>query len=153
MSDPGASAPVVSIDPANPCLGCGACCAFFRVSFHWMETTAGKPDGVPDDMVTQINPHRVAMNGTLGQPVRCTALRGTIGGTAHCSIHPARSSVCRAFPASWENGVHNADCDRARAAHGLPPLEPGWWQPEHGGDDHPDKPTPLRPKRRRKRAA
>ncbi|RBD00840.1 YkgJ family cysteine cluster protein, partial [Xanthomonas oryzae pv. oryzae] len=22
---------------AHPCLTCGACCAYFRVSFHWSE--------------------------------------------------------------------------------------------------------------------
>jgi len=25
---------------SNPCLSCGACCAFFRASFHWLETAA-----------------------------------------------------------------------------------------------------------------
>lgn len=146
------SSPVVPIQAANPCLGCGACCAFFRVSFHWAESTAGKPDGVPEDMTEPVTPHRVAMKGTLSKPTRCLALRGTLGEAVFCSIHPARSSPCRDFAASWENAVHNPDCDRARAAHGLPPLEPGWWEPETGGDDQPDKPDTPRPIRRRRAA-
>ncbi|GAA5481162.1 YkgJ family cysteine cluster protein [Haloferula sargassicola] len=143
---------ILPLQQANPCMSCGACCAFFRVSFHWAETTAGKPGGVPEEMTSQVTPHRVAMLGTLSCPARCTALSGTLGEAVFCTIHPARSTPCRDFAASWENGIHNPDCDRARAAHGLPPLEPGWWQPERDGDDHPDKPRPIRP-RRRKRAA
>ncbi len=145
------TSPIVPIQAANPCLACGACCAFFRVSFHWAESTAGKPQGVPEEMTSPVTPHRLAMLGTLSKPARCVALKGVLGEAVFCSIHPARSSPCRDFTASWENGVHNADCDRARAAHGLPPLEPGWWNPDTG-DDHPDKPRPIRP-RRRKRAA
>ncbi|MBB5352872.1 hypothetical protein HNR46_003121 [Haloferula luteola] len=145
--------PVIPLHPANPCMTCGACCAFFRVSFHWAESTAGRPDGVPEEMTSQVTPHRVAMLGTLSKPPRCIALHGTVGEAVFCSIHPARSSPCRDFAASWENGEPNPDCDRARAAFGLPPLEPGWWQPEHDGDEPPHEPRPIRPRRRRKRAA
>ena len=111
----------------NPCLSCGACCGFFRVGFHWMETSDGRPDGVPVEMVDVLDLHRVAMKGTTAKPVRCVALAGEIGGCVSCTIHPRRSSACREFAASWEGGVANPDCDRARAAFGLAPLERGWW--------------------------
>jgi hypothetical protein len=31
--------------------------------------------------------------------------------------------VCREFDSSWNQGVQNLDCDAARAAFGLAPLE------------------------------
>ena len=131
----------------NPCITCGACCAFFRASFYWGETTDGKPDGVPSEMTVQVTPHRVAMKGTTTPSPRCIALHGEIGVNTLCTIHPIRSTVCRAFPPSWEDNVHNPDCDRARAAHGLPPLEPGWWHPETTDPNQPDTPLSPQPKR------
>jgi Fe-S-cluster containining protein len=109
----------------NPCLSCGACCAYFRVSFYWGEcASAGGP--VPDELVEQVAPNRVAMLGTLGKPARCVSLAGEVGCGVSCTMYEQRSSTCREFEASWENGEHNAHCDRARAAHGLPALENGW---------------------------
>ncbi len=35
--------------PENPCINCGACCAYFRVSFYWAESTEGgrqRPYGI-----------------------------------------------------------------------------------------------------------
>lgn len=127
------AAPVAA---ANPCISCGACCSFFRASFHWMETDAGGGT-VPAEMTRPLTHHRVVMRGTERSGGRCVALTGEIGSCVGCTIHPLRSSVCRDFEASWENGVHNVDCDRARARHGLPPLEPGWNRP---GDDSPTSP-------------
>ncbi|EER5964904.1 YkgJ family cysteine cluster protein, partial [Escherichia coli] len=39
----------------NPCMTCGACCAFFRVSFYWAEAddAGGK---VPVSLTEQISP-------------------------------------------------------------------------------------------------
>ena len=106
----------------NPCLTCGACCAYFRVSFFWGEcTSAGGV--VPDELVVQINPTRVAMIGTDQKPVRCCSLEGTVGQATRCSIYEQRSSVCREFEESWSQGVQNVECDAARAAFGLAPLE------------------------------
>lgn len=127
---------------ANPCLACGACCAFFRVSFHWMETDAGGGT-VPAGLTDPVDLHRVAMRGTGAKPVRCTALDGEIGRAVSCTIHPLRSSTCRAFKPAWEDGEPNPDCDRVRAQYGLPPLQPGWHLPEDG---HPPvTPAPDRP--------
>ena len=107
---------------SNPCLSCGACCAYFRASFHWLETA---PSGItPLELTVRISPQHVAMRGTEHQPPRCIALQGEIGGAVHCSIYALRASPCREFQASWVDGFYSERCDRARAAHGLPPLPP-----------------------------
>jgi Fe-S-cluster containining protein len=79
---------------------------------------------VPDELVAQISPSRVAMLGTDCKPTRCISLEGTVGSTVQCSIYQQRSSTCREFEASWANGEANVDCDAARAAFGLPALQP-----------------------------
>jgi Fe-S-cluster containining protein len=106
----------------NPCLDCGACCAFYRVSFHWSETERSLGGATPAELTRKVGPHRAAMR-TESQSPRCVALDGTIGTAVSCSIYVRRPSPCREFQASWVNGVRNELCDRARAAHGLPPLE------------------------------
>src|SRR5690349_14244360 len=65
---------------ASPCLNCGACCSHFRVSFFWGEC-ASSGGTVPDELVEQISPSRVAMIGTGCKPVRCTSLVGEVGST------------------------------------------------------------------------
>lgn len=64
------------------------------------------------------------MRGTDRKPPRCIALEGDIGRSVRCTIYERRASPCRDFQASWVDGQHNERCDRARAAHGLPPLAP-----------------------------
>ncbi len=81
---------------------------------------------MPDELVAQITPSRVAMIGTDRKPARCMSLAGEVGSAVACTIYDQRSSTCREFEASWENGEHNPDCDKARAAHGLLPLPPHW---------------------------
>ncbi|WP_245574997.1 YkgJ family cysteine cluster protein [Chitinilyticum litopenaei] len=56
------------------------------------------------------------MRGTEQQPVRCSALQGSVGAMVSCSIYAARSSTCRDFRAGDER------CNAARARHGLPAL-------------------------------
>ncbi len=111
----------MSID--NPCLSCGACCAYFRVSFFWGEC-ASSGGTVPDNATVQVSPFHVAMSGTEAKPARCVGLMGDIGCGVRCTLYGQRSSTCREFEASWADGQHNAHCDAARAAHGLPPLTP-----------------------------
>lgn len=107
----------------SPCLSCGACCAHFRVSFY-----AGECQSVgglvPDELVVPISPHLVAMRGTELKPVRCVALEGEVGCQVSCRVYESRSSTCREFSTSWEDGEHNPHCDAARAAYGLPPVLP-----------------------------
>ncbi|MGC9457870.1 MAG: YkgJ family cysteine cluster protein [Halothiobacillaceae bacterium] len=126
----------------NPCLSCGACCAFFRVSFHWMEADPDCGGTVPPELTEPAGRHLVAMRGTNQPQPRCIALTGTIGEAVLCSIHPKRSSTCRQFSRSGESGLPNPDCDRARAAWGLAPLHPVAAEalvvPDASNDDHPD---------------
>ncbi|MEE9099972.1 YkgJ family cysteine cluster protein [Pseudomonas sp. QE6] len=107
----------------NPCLNCGACCAHFRVSFYFGECQSSG-GVVPDEQVVQVSPYMVAMRGTEVRPVRCVGLLGDVGCGVRCTMYEQRSSTCREFEASWTDGVHNPNCDAARAAYGLPPLTP-----------------------------
>ncbi|MGC6507574.1 MAG: YkgJ family cysteine cluster protein [Myxococcota bacterium] len=112
---------------SHPCVSCGACCAYFRASFYFGECQA---HGIPEDLVEQISPFLVAMKGTTSRKnTRCIALNGTVGqfGTT-CQIYDNRSSTCRDFVPSYEDGLsHTPECDRARRAHGLKPLRPEDW--------------------------
>ena len=134
----------------HPCLTCGACCATFRVAFHWMESDAVTECGVPTALTEPLDPHRLCMRGTRAAPVRCVALDAEIGTWSRCTIHPERPSVCREVDASWEHGLASAQCDRARMAHGLPLLTPAdWrWRDGAGNDGQPDdsgnSPSPPR---------
>lgn len=133
----------------NPCLACGACCAFFRVSFHWTEADPTIGGTVPGQYTEPVGAHWLAMRGTNQAQPRCVALSGTIGEQVHCTIHPARSSTCREFTRSGESGMPNPDCDRARHAWGLPALQPvpaqGLPLPDASNDGHPDD-DPCRPR-------
>ena len=107
----------------NPCTSCGACCAYFRVSFYWGEC-ASAGGLVPDELTVQVSPSMAAMIGTDRKPSRCVSLHGELGKQVGCTMYEKRSSTCREFEASWVGGIHNPDCDKARAAHGLAPLSP-----------------------------
>lgn len=111
----------------NPCLSCGACCAYFRASFYWAEADDATPGGVPVNMTEKLNDFRRIMVGTNRKNPRCIALNGEIGDAVYCSIYESRSTVCRAFEPSWLNGVTNEGCDKARLAWGLSPLKPEVW--------------------------
>ena len=113
----------------HPCMNCGACCAAYRVAFHWMETIHGPVGpGVPEALTQPLDAHRLVMVGTKSSPVRCVALAGHIGGCTTCRIYDRRPSVCREVMAAGENGLPSDQCDRARAAHGLAPLTRADWQ-------------------------
>lgn len=113
----------------NPCVGCGACCSFFRVSFYQgeLKSVGGT---VPDEYVIQISPFRGAMKGTeTSKNTRCVKLSGDVGYNASCSMYQDRPTPCREFSASYENGIGEKDdrCDKARVAHGLAPLTINDW--------------------------
>lgn len=126
--------------PQNPCITCGACCAFFRVSFYWQETDDNMGE-VPKDMTEPLNTFRQCMKGTNQLRPRCIALDGEIGHTVLCNIYTKRPSVCREFGVQWEDGwlYISADdfqrCTIARTKWGLAPIDPGF---------EPDKNTPIR---------
>ncbi len=111
----------------HPCLSCGACCAYYRASFYWAEADDATPGGVPVELTRRLTEHRRSMRGMDGPSPRCIALVGEIGRRVHCAIYDRRSSVCRAFDPSWENGSPNERCDRARVAWGMAPLTPADW--------------------------
>jgi len=118
---------------SHPCLRCGACCAHFRVAFHWSEAEAFMGGTVPPELTERIDPHRVAMRGTQARQPHCVALQGTVGTAASCSIYAQRPSVCREVIPAWEFGAPSAQCDKARAAYGLAPLTPeDWIDPDAG---------------------
>lgn len=127
----------------NPCLTCGACCAHFRASFYWAETTAGGGT-VPAALTEKLNDFRAVMLGSHPPKPRCIALVGTIGQAVGCSIYDLRASVCRDFAVSWQDGVHNPRCDAARAAWGLPPLPNPTQSPSETVDPDSTQP-PCRP--------
>jgi Fe-S-cluster containining protein len=111
----------------HPCLSCGACCASFRVAFHWLETDPAMGGGVPASWTTTLDPHRLAMRGTDAPQPHCAALQGAVGTATQCAIYAQRPSVCRELKPAWEAGVASAQCDRARLTHGMVPLQPADW--------------------------
>lgn len=113
---------------SHPCLTCGACCAFFRVSFHWSEAEPEVGGRVPIELTEPLRTHERVMRGTSQPQPRCIALDADIGRYSRCSIHPVRPSVCAAVPASLEFGARSAQCDKARLAHGLHVLEADDWR-------------------------
>lgn len=106
---------------SHPCLSCGACCAYFRVSFYWREP-------VPDSITEDQDSFRRVMKGTNNKHSRrCVSLEGKIGDRVSCDSYDLRPTPCRDFAASYENGEKNIRCDQARAAHGLNPLRRADW--------------------------
>ncbi|MFU2316980.1 YkgJ family cysteine cluster protein [Rahnella sp. PCH160] len=106
----------------NPCMTCGACCAYFRVSFYWAESE--EAGGVVAQALTeQVTPFLSCMKGTNSKTPRCVALEGEVGQSVSCSVYLNRPTPCHEFDQSGLNGVGNPACDRARGHFGLPPLE------------------------------
>lgn len=114
----------------NPCVSCGACCAHFRVQFYWREANPGDCENpVPPDLFEELTPQHRCMKGTgKKHHPKCEGLKGRIGKDASCSIYSQRPTPCRAFTASYADGLKHERCDEARAAHGLPPLRPSDWR-------------------------
>ncbi len=106
----------------NPCTRCGACCAAFRVDFarEELESEWGR---VPDGLAVEVTASTCRMRGTDHAQPRCAALVGTVGVQAHCGIYEWRPSPCREFGQLAPLGRGDDACARARARHGLPPLD------------------------------
>ena len=121
----------MSLSAFNPCLSCGACCAFYRASFYWTEAESGTGTGIPVVLTEKLTHHLLVMKGTNAKNPRCVCLNGTIGEQVYCDIYPQRSSSCRDFQYAWHDGQPNPRCDKARAAWNLPPLpEPNPIEPD-----------------------
>lgn len=108
----------------SPCQACGACCATFRVSFPDNEVEGAAGGRVPRALVDDVSRHVVCMRGTAGAPMRCVALRGSIGDAVSCAIYEFRSSSCRDFAPLAQLGRGDESCNEARRRHGLAPLIP-----------------------------
>jgi len=103
--------------PDHPCLRCGACCAAFRVDFS-VDEIDGEGGTVPAGLAVQVTGTTWRMRGTDHVPIRCAALSGKVGERASCGIYEWRPNPCRELePGSYA-------CEKARARHGLPPLDP-----------------------------
>ena len=110
----------------HPCLSCGACCNFFRVSFHWSETLF-ESYRVPTEMTDELTLYRNVMTGTDQVNPRCVAFTGVVGKLVGCAIYKNRPGCCRDFKASFEDGIKSLTCDQARAAKGLSLLQIEDW--------------------------
>lgn len=100
------------------CQTCGACCAFFRVSFYQGELNSF-PDGiVPIEHSQVLNSVMVCMNGTSSTTPRCSQLDGRIGQYVYCKIYNERPSPCREFESHSNNSPNNF-CLRAREFHKI----------------------------------
>ncbi len=110
----------------HPCQKCGACCAYFRVSFHWSETLP-ESFSVPIALTETISPHTLAMRGTNQPEPYCQALVGVVGENIKCDIYENRPEPCRTFLPSFEDGFQNDRCDQARLNKGLVALSLSDW--------------------------
>lgn len=106
----------------NPCITCGACCASFRVDFARDELQS-EGGHVPDGLAVEVTDATCRMRGTDHARPRCSALVGTVGERASCGIYEWRPGPCREFGMLAPLGRGDEACNRARARHGLPPLE------------------------------
>jgi len=130
----------VSLVMAHPCLTCGACCAYFRVSLHWSEADPELGGRVPVELTESLRLHERVMRGTSQPQPRCIALDADIGRYSRCSIHERRPSACAQVPASLEFGQRSAQCDKSRLAHGLALLTEADWI---GVEDEARNPLPV----------
>ena len=121
----------------HPCLTCGACCAYFRVSFHWSEADPALGGRVPPELTEPLRAHERAMRGTSRVQPRCVALEADIGRFSRCRIYQQRPSVCAQVTAAYEFGLPSAQCEKARIAHGLPALTPRDWHGVAQADRNP----------------
>lgn len=112
---------------AHPCLSCGACCASFRVAFHWSESDQFPAGATPSQLTETLDPHRLVMRGTQASAPHCIALNGTVGQRTTCEIYAQRPSPCHELKPAWESGLASPQCDRARLIHGLAPLTLDSW--------------------------
>ncbi|MGB9190524.1 MULTISPECIES: YkgJ family cysteine cluster protein [unclassified Acinetobacter] len=95
----------------DACLSCGACCAYFRVSFYWAE---GIP--MPEHYTEPVTAVYSCMAGTNQKNPRCIALEGSIGEQVSCGMYQLRSSSCK------EVQIADEQCNKARMAHNMIPF-------------------------------
>jgi Fe-S-cluster containining protein len=104
-------------ESVSVCQSCGACCAAYRVDFAVYELLS-MGGTVPDGLTVEVNGSTCRMRGTDHVPIRCAALTGTVGDKVGCGIYEWRPAPCHELEAG------SYGCEKARARHGLPPLNP-----------------------------
>ncbi|TLD77063.1 YkgJ family cysteine cluster protein [Escherichia coli] len=111
----------IKMSNPNPYMTCGACCAFFRVSFYWAEADdAG--GNVPASLTEQISPLSSLYARHQSEKSPMSRSGHHPAENAYCSVYKNRPSICREFAMSGENGEINEACNRARAKYGLPEI-------------------------------
>lgn len=73
---------------------------------------------MPEHYTEPVTAVYACMAGTNNLQPRCVALQGEIGRQVSCGMYQARSASCR------EVQIADAQCNKARAAHGLIALIP-----------------------------
>lgn len=104
----------------NPCLTCGACCAYYRISFYSGECSEMPGGSVPVEFTEKVHEHMLCMKGTNDYPPRCAALRGEVGKQVSCAIYQNRPSPCREFNEYELDGTPNMRCFKLRGL--VPPA-------------------------------
>jgi len=97
---------------SEPCTGCGACCAAYRVDFDCRDLDPRFPPA----LVVELTGHLLRLRGTDHQPPRCAALSGRIGERVRCGVYEWRPGPCRELEAGSDA------CNQARRRHGLSPV-------------------------------
>jgi len=100
---------------ANPCLSCGACCAYYRITLYADEVVA-----IPAEYIERLHSAVSCMKGTNNYPPRCAALRGEVGQQVSCAIYADRPSACREFNEYELDGTPNMRCFKLRGI--MPPV-------------------------------
>lgn len=95
---------------AHPCLTCGACCAYFRVSFHWSEADPALGGRVPIELTDALRTHERVMRGTSQSQPRCIALDATSAATAAAASTTGAPLPALPCPHRWNSvsAVRNA---------------------------------------------
>ena len=94
----------------NPCLTCGACCAYSENWPRFSTEDDAALDLIPKELVNARG------SGMRCDGDRCAALKGRNGVAASCTIYTIRPEVCRTCMPG------DAECAMARRKHGLPVL-------------------------------
>ena len=97
-------------DDSTLCQTCGACCAFDEAWPRFSLETDAEIALIPEAMINARG------SGMRCEACRCTALKGTIGEHASCTVYESRPLVCRDCKPGDE------ECNTARAKYGFAAL-------------------------------
>ncbi|MGV8604053.1 YkgJ family cysteine cluster protein, partial [Pseudomonas aeruginosa] len=78
----------------------------------------------PEELTVRIIQQMVSLSVTENKPARYVRLPGENGCSDPCTVYEQPASTCRELEAASANGQPKPAGDAARAAYGLPPLNP-----------------------------